>query len=34
MIPNEEQIDDFKVPEAVAYVNEAIGKVFEKELLG
>ena len=36
MIPNEDQFDDFKVPEpeAVAYVNEAIGKVFEKELLG
>lgn len=33
MIPNEDQFDDFKVPEAVAYVNEAIGKVFEKELL-
>ena len=32
MNPNEDQFDDFKVPEAAAYVNEAIGKVFEKEL--
>ena len=32
MNPNEEQFDDFKVPEASAYVNETIGRVFEKEL--
>ena len=32
MIPNEDQFDDFKVPEAAAYVNDAIGRVFEKEL--
>lgn len=31
---SENQFDDFKVPEAAAYVNEALGKVFEKELLG
>jgi len=32
MIPNEDQFDDFKVPETAAYVNDAIGRVFEKEL--
>ncbi len=32
MNPNEDQFDDFKVPETAAYVNEAIGRVFEKEL--
>ena len=26
MNPNEEQFDDFKVPEASAYVNETIGR--------
>ena len=29
---NEEQFDDFKVSETTDYVNETIGKVFEKEL--
>lgn len=29
---NEEQFDDFKTPESMAYVSEAIGRVFEKEL--
>ena len=32
MKPNEDQFDDFKVPETAAYVNDAIGRVFEKEL--
>ena len=32
MIPSEDQFDDFKVPETAAYVNDAIGRVFEKEL--
>ena len=32
MKPIEDQFDDFKVPEAAAYVNDAIGRVFEKEL--
>jgi hypothetical protein len=32
MKPSEDQFDDFKVPEAPAYVNETIGRVFEKEL--
>ena len=32
MKPSEDQFDDFKVPEAAAYVNDAIGRVFEKEL--
>lgn len=32
MKPNEDLSDDFKVPEAASYVNEAIGRVFEKEL--
>ena len=32
MKPNEDLFDDFKVPETAAYVNEAIGRVFEKEL--
>ena len=29
---NEDQFDDFKNPEAATYVNEAIGRVVEKEL--
>ena len=32
MKPSEDQFDDFKVPETAAYVNDAIGRVFEKEL--
>ncbi len=32
MNPTEEIFDDFKAPESSSYVNEAIGKVFEKEL--
>ena len=32
MKPSEDKFDDFKVPEAAAYVNDAIGRVFEKEL--
>lgn len=32
MTPNEEQFDDFKTPEAPAFVNEDISRVFEKEL--
>ena len=32
MIPNEDQFDDFKVPETSAYINDAIGRIFEKEL--
>ncbi len=31
MKTNDDQFDDFKVPEAAIYVNEAIGRVFEKE---
>ncbi len=32
MKPNEDQFDDFKTPETASYVNEVIGRVFEKEL--
>ena len=32
MNANDNQFDDFKTPEAVTYVNETIGKVFEQEL--